>query len=88
MDLSNLKPLGFSNEPEYIKKEKEDRSRKRKLNETNFPAKPKKVRRPRRVGNSSWCLCRKCIPMDTERRSVCCMNMSSGTPENRFGHAK
>ena len=87
MELLDLQPLAFSNEPEYTKEELEKQSRKRKLKEKSLSA--NKTRKPNRVGNTLWCLCKKCIPMDTARKSVCCMeHFSSGSPENSFGHEK
>ena len=31
-----------------------------------------------RSGNVSWCLCKSCRPMDTERESICCQEVGLG----------
>ena len=83
-----VKPLGFSNEPEYTDLEKQERCRKRKL--LDKPPKAKKAKKPSRLGNMAWCHCNKCIPMSTERQSTCCMEgeWSSNGDENPFGRRK
>lgn len=87
MDEMDLQPLAFSNEPEFSKKEKEERAARKRKRKAKAPVnKQPKRPRVRRAGNISWCLCGRCIPMDTERKSVCCMeNFSSGSPQNKFG---
>lgn len=69
-EVSTLKPFQF--EPMYAVGEKIVRGEKSNQSERV------------RVGNTEWCLCGNCRPMQSEIESLCCQENESGINDDHF----
>ena len=68
-DISRLKPYDFEPEIPYAEEEQTPESEQSILTS--------------RIGNTHWCLCGECKPMETEAESLCCLDTNE-VPDEYF----
>ena len=71
-DLNSLKPYDFEPEIPYVSEEEE-------VTQSQTSESKSKSR----IGNTDWCQCGECKPMDTEAESLCCLDTNE-VPEEYF----
>ena len=79
-------PLAFSNQPMRNEKEQNELLKKMEVKKKSRKVTTQEPsNRASKVGNTDWCRCGKCIPMQTTEESKCCMGLSDETWVNPLG---